>query len=261
VAARERSKEVSGHSRAQTLVVATVVGLLASACAATAPTPRSSPVTTAVPTPTPVLDPGVTALRGGTHALHVMGTGTYPGYTVIVPTGWFDLKSGRFVDKYPETGKPRPVLGLSVWDVGEVFRDPCHWQGQGVVPGPGVENLVAALVAQKLRNATTPTDVTLAGHAGKYLEWSVPADMKSSSWTSFDACDLDSDGVHRDFLSWLGNGTGDRYEEVPGQVDRLWILDVNGQRLVVDATYSPDTSQGDRAELEQVVASLRFGAP
>ena len=106
--------------------------------------------------------------------------------------------------------------GLSVWDVGEVFRDPCHWQGQGFVPGPSVEDLVAALVAQKLRNATTPTDVTLAGYAGKYLEWSVPADMKSSSWTSFDACDLDSDGVHRDFLSWLGNGMGDRYEELPG---------------------------------------------
>jgi hypothetical protein len=98
-------------------VVATVVGLLASACAATAPTPRSSPVTAAVPTPTPLLDPGVTALRGGAYALQVMGTGTYPGYTVIVPSVWFDLESGRFVDKYPETGKPRPVLGLSVWDV------------------------------------------------------------------------------------------------------------------------------------------------
>jgi hypothetical protein len=115
--AGDRSNDVNGHSRANTLVVATVVGLLASACAAIAPTPRSSPVTKAVPTPTPVLDPGVTALRGGAHALQVMGTGTYPGYNVIVPSGWFDLESGRFVDKYPETGKPRPVLGLSVWDV------------------------------------------------------------------------------------------------------------------------------------------------
>jgi hypothetical protein len=107
----------------------------------------------------------------------------------------------------------------------------------------------------------TPTDVTLAGYAGKYLEWSVPADPKSSSWTSFDACDLDSDGVHRDFVSWLGNGTGDRYEEVSGQVDQLGVLDVNGKRLVVDSTYSPDTSQGDREELEAAVDSLRFGAP
>jgi hypothetical protein len=101
--------------------------------------------------------------------------------------------------------------------------------------------------------------VTLAGYAGTYLEWSVPADMKSSAFSEFDACDVDSTGA-RDFNSWLVYGQGYRYEEVPGQVDQLWVLDVNGQRLVVDATYSPGTSQGQRAELEQVVDSLRFGA-
>jgi hypothetical protein len=208
VAAGDRSNDVNGHSRANTLVVAIAVALLASACAAsTAPTPKSSPRSTPVPTPAPSFAPGVTALTAGTHALQVMGAGSYPGYTVVVPPGWFDL-GGHFVDRYPETGKPRPVLDLSVWDVGQVVRDPCHWQGQGFDPGPSVENLVAALVAQKMRNATTPTDVTLAGYAGKYLEWSVPADLKSSTWTDFDACDLDSGGPHRDFLSWLGNGMG-----------------------------------------------------
>jgi hypothetical protein len=252
VAAGDRSNEVNRHSRANTLVVATVVALLASACTATAPTPASTPSPESTPAPT--FSTGVAPLTPGTHAALVVGSGSYPEYTVVVPKGWFE-QHGQFII----TGATRPVLGVSVWDVGQVYRDPCHWQGQGFVPGPGVENLVAALLAQKLRNATTPTDVTLAGYAGKYLEWSVPADMKSSSWTSFDACDLDSDGVHRDFLSWLGNGEGDRYEEVPGQVDQLWVLDVNGQRLVVDATYSPGTSQAERAELERLVDSLRFG--
>ena len=213
------------------------------------------PVTTAVPT----LSAGVTANRGGTHALQVIGAGSYPGYTVVLPPGWYDL-GGGFVDKYQETGARRPVLGLSVWDVGQVYRDPCHWHGQGFDPGPTVEDLVSALVAQKTRNATTPTDVTLAGYAGKYLEWSVPADMKSTTWTDFDACDVASDGVDRDFASWLGKGVGERFEQVPGQVDRLWVIDVKGQRLVVDATYSPDTSQADRAALEAVVNSLRFRA-
>ena len=254
MAARDRSNEVSGHSRANTLVVAMVVAVLASGCTAgTALTPRSSPVTTAVPTPAPTFSPGVAALTAGTHAALVMGSGSYPEYTVVVPKGWF-VYEGRFII----TGPTEPVLGFSVWDVGQVFRDPCHWQGQGFDPGPGVANLVAALVAQKLRNATTPTDVTLAGYAGKYLEWSVPADMKLSAWSEFDACDVVS-GDHN-FNSWLGNGMGDRYEEVPGQVDQLWVLDVNGQRLVVDATYSPDTSQGQRAELERLVDSLRFSA-
>jgi hypothetical protein len=85
--------------------------------------------------------------------------------------------------------------------------------------------------------------------------------MKSSTWTDFDARDLASNGVDRDFVSWFGWGKGERYDQVPGQIDRLWVLDVKGQGRVADATYSPDTSQGDRAELEQVVDSLRFGAP
>jgi hypothetical protein len=256
-AADDGCNQATGHLRAYTLVAAMAVALLASACAATGPTPKSSPVTTAVPT----RSPGVTAQRAGTHALQVIPAGSYPDYTVVLPPGWFDL-GGSFVDKYPENGAPRPVLGLSVWNVGQVVRDPCHWQGQGFDPGPSVENLVAALVAQKIRNATTPTDVTLAGYAGKYLEWSVPADMKSSTWTDFDACDIFSNGTHRDFVSWFakGDSQNDRYEQVPGQVDQLWVLDVKGQRLVVDATYSPDTSQAERTQLGQLVDSLRFGA-
>ena len=41
-------------------------------------------------------------------------------------------------------------------------------------------------------------------------------------------------------------------------VDRLWILDVDGERLVVDAMYMPTTYASDRAELWQVMESIRF---
>ncbi|MGZ8562674.1 MAG: hypothetical protein ACXWWU_03550, partial [Candidatus Limnocylindria bacterium] len=177
----------------------------------------------------------------------------------VVPDSWASA-GGYFVVKY--TFEHPPVLGLSVWDVGRVFRDACQWVGQDYDPGPTVDDLVAALVAQPMRNASQPTAVTLAGYPGQYLEWSVPADLKSSTWTDFDACDIDpSDVVHRNFNSWLGNGMGNRYQQVPGQVDRLWVLDVDGQRLVIDATYSADTVQADRDELGSVVASLRFGTP
>jgi len=222
------------------------------------PTPASSASPNSPATPAPTFAYDATALTAGAHAARVMGTGEYPVYTVAVPAGWFDVAGGHFVIKYPTVGGP--VLGLSVWDVGQVFRDPCHWQGQGYDPGPSVGALVAAVVAQPMRNATRPTDVTLAGYKGQYLELSVPADLKSSTWTNFDACDVDEGGSH-DFQGWLGNGMGNRYEQVPGQVDRLWVLDVKGQRLVVDATYSPDTTPADRAELASVVASLRFVAP
>jgi hypothetical protein len=68
-------------------------------------------------------------------------------------------------------------FGLSFWDVGKVARNPCHSIGHLSDPGPTVDDLVTALEAQSMRNATAPTDVTLAGYSGKYLEWSVPKGM------------------------------------------------------------------------------------
>jgi hypothetical protein len=237
--------------------LAAAIGLFASELNSrhgTSPTPTIQPASTPSPkpTPTPLLSPGVAALTAGTHAGDVLVSGVPPLYTVVVPKGWFE-QDGQFII----TGATDPVLGFSVWEVDQVYRDPCHWQGQGFNPGPSVEDLVAALVAQKTRNATAPIDVTLAGYAGKYLEWSVPADLKSSAFSQFDACDDDGEGNHN-FNSWYADGVGYRYEEVPGQVDQLWILDVNGQRLVVDATYDPNTSVSQRAALERIVDSLRF---
>lgn len=280
---------MNASQRPFTLVVAIAVTLLASACSAAAvdlrqttgsssvpsaalvaqPTatlgatplaapslPTPAPSTTVAPTP----ESDVTPLDAGPHSAQVMGGGSYPGFTVVVPAGWYD-RGGRFVVKYPGTDQPGPVMGLSVWDVGQVYRDPCHWQGTEADPGPGVQNLVAALVAQPMRHATSPKDVSLAGHPGRYLELSVPADLKSSTWTDFDACDIEPSNGHHDFRSWLGNGLGTRYLQAPGQVDRLWVLDVDGQRLVVDATYTPDTTPIDRNELAQIVKSIRFVRP
>jgi hypothetical protein len=48
---------------------------------------------------------------------------------------------------------------------------------------------------------------------------------------------------------------------VAGQVDRLWVLDVDGQRLLIDATYSPDATTTDRDELAHAVESLEFRTP
>lgn len=87
------------------------------------------------------------------------------------------------------------------------------------------------------------------------LEWSVPADI------DFSTCDEDVSVGDHPFRSWTaveGSWASDRYQQGPGQVDRLWILDVDGQRLVVDAMYMPSSDAKDRAELWQVMESIRF---
>lgn len=188
---------------------------------------------------------------------HIVGDSIHPGYTVEVPEGW-STEDGYFIVKGHFIVKEEPdVLGMSVWDVGEVPGHPCRWKGTETTPGPTVDDLVEALTSQRLRAPTEPTDVTLAGHQGRYLEWSVPDDWVVTSDSDFRGCDSDDAG-HENFISWWGTDVGTRYQQVAGQVDHLWVLDVEGQTLLVDATYSPDTTDGDRQQLEQVVESLRF---
>jgi hypothetical protein len=179
----------------------------------------------------------------------VIGIGDYPRYTVKASAGW--SSNGHFV-----TSKPG-VIGIGVWVVSKVPRDPCHWKGQLRDPGPSTDDLVGALRDQKYSQAGAPGKITLAGYPATYLVLTVPEDRAVTGNGDFQGCD-DAGNNKRDFVRWFGNGFGVRYEQVAGQVDRLWILDMNGQRLVVDATYSPDTAKAAREELSRVVESIRF---
>jgi hypothetical protein len=72
-----------------------------------------------------------------------MGVGDYPAFTLEVPATW--AANGAFVT--------RGSNGVSVWDVGDVPRNPCHWQSTMSDPGPTVDDLVEALTAQRFRHA------------------------------------------------------------------------------------------------------------
>jgi hypothetical protein len=146
--------------------------------------------------------------------------------------------------------EPNPHAALaswSIWDVVDVYTNGCHWSGPMIHPGPTANELAAVLAARPLRNATSPVAVSLGGYQGKYLEWSVPVDANFS----------DCDGGM--FKSW-NDVEGDRYQQFPGQVDRLWILDVEGHRLLIDAWSWPGAPEQDRAELANVVNSIAFKA-
>lgn len=226
-------------------VVASASLLIATACSSpTAEAPPTSPAgPTSVSTPASSPEAEVVTIDGT-----VIGTGVYPEYTLEAPSSW--RVAGGFVIDGASV-----AVGVSVWDVGEVPRDPCLWKGSLSTPGPTVDDLVRALTAQRYRDAGEPTDVELGGASGRYLEWSVPKDWKVTGDADFEGCD---GHPHTDFVSWLGDGLGERYQQVAGQVDMLWVLDVDGERLLIDATYAPDTSRAKRATLTQIVESIRF---
>jgi hypothetical protein len=140
-----------------------------------------------------------------------------------------------------------PNTGLSFDVVYNVFADPCQWTGALLHPrvGPGVADLVTALENQPGRHATTPKDVTLDGYDGKQMELTAPADLSG--------CDAGR------FQSWtFAPGDSDTRYHRPGEHDLLWILNVDGHRLVLDVAYTPGASAQERAELLQIAESARI---
>jgi hypothetical protein len=162
-----------------------------------------------------------------------------PDAVVEVPGGFVEGDDGD--DWYVVSEDGERFLGL--WVVGQVDHDACHREDADAFdPGPSVEDLADALVAQKSTRAAAPEPVTLAGHRGLYVELASPRDLS--------AC-----GKYPGLWRQPERGIyGD------GQVDRVWILDVDGQRLAVDASYGPGSTAAERHELTSMVDSLEFVA-
>jgi hypothetical protein len=108
------------------------------------------------------------------------------------------------------------------------------------VVGPTVGDFAAALGAQKVNRATTPIDTTLGGYSGKRMDLRLPTDVAS--------CD---DGR---FIPWEGT----IHAQGPDNHWRLWILDVAGDRVIVETDWVPATPAADIAVGQAVVDSIRF---
>ena len=239
------------------LALATSLVLFLVGCSSEQPGQGSAPPDVSVS-----LDPGPTTLVAGSEALaagtYVLdldardldGPGSggehYPNVEITVPAGWANIdgwavNSGQGGDHW---------VGLTFWDVAGVYKQPCQWS-RTIQPGPTVADLAKALGDQPLRDATEPVDIVVDGFQGKQMEWSVPANF------DFSTC---GDGYFDSWTGAAGSWALGRYQQGPGQVDRLWILDVGGERLVVDAMYMPSTDAKDRKALWQVMESIRFEA-
>ena len=155
--------------------------------------------------------------------------------TMDIPGGWGGNEGSVIT-------KGTPGKAISTWAVSNVYADPCAWEGTLLDPlaGLSVDGLVATLAAQKDRHASKPTDVTLDGFSGTYMEVTTPAGIDLAN------CD------EGQFRSWDGRWTD------PGQRDMLWIVDVDGVLLVIDAALDAGTSARDRAENTKIAESTQI---
>jgi hypothetical protein len=197
------------------------------------------------------LGAGEQPLSAGVHVLDLVSLKqARPGYkhlpriAVTLPSGWFNYNGWGLNDG--------DKLSVSFWDVDKVYPTGCRWQGKPKInPGRTVDGLARVLATRPLRHASTPRNIELAGFHGKYLRWSVPSGI------DFSRC---GQGY---FESWTGRGWAtDRWQQGPGQVDRLWILNIHRRRLVIDANYLPARDRSatptQRTELNRIVHSIKF---
>jgi hypothetical protein len=198
----------------------------ATTVASTTAAPTTIASTTVVPT--------TIAARTGTYTLSGVRI------TFAVPAGWAD---------YDWTvAKPNtiPVFGVGFNEVANIYNDSCPSVLVDPPVGPTVDDLASAWVDLPGFHATPASDITVDGFHGKQLEFTVP-DYNTQ------------DCAYGDFKLLNSVGGGDYWAQGPNQHHKLWIVDVNGTRLVIVATYFPDTSAEDRAALDEVLASIQIG--
>jgi hypothetical protein len=79
------------------------------------------------------------------------------------------------------------------------------------------------------------------GYSGKYFEYTATATTS------------DCPGNLQRWASPMGNR-----EAMAGEHDKVWILDVDGIRLVIDAFSFSDTSDADHAEVRAIVEAIQI---
>lgn len=144
-------------------------------------------------------------------------------------------------------------VGLIFDEVGDIYADGCKWGLVDPPPGPTVDDLASAWTNVTELAATAPIDVTVDGFNGKQFELTVPDyepnECRGISPGQFGLYQLPSEtGVAPGYWA-MG----------PNHHLQMWVLDVDGTRLVIGAGTFPSSTPQDRAVLEEVLASIQIG--
>ena len=187
---------------------------------------------------------GTVALPAGRYALTADGGGSSELAVLDVPEGFHGY--GGWSLGAEEGPTNHHFFGVSYHTVDAVPEDGCTRDDEPTDAGTSPDDLVAALEAQKMTSTTTPEPVSLAGHDGVYLELTASERIRPKTCTN------------RTFEVWSSGPDGHWLLFEPGQVDRLWLLDVDGQTVVLDARSVPGVTQDQVDVITDIVESVHF---
>jgi hypothetical protein len=162
--------------------------------------------------------------------------------TVTVPDGWSGIDTAIWLAENQAPNGAALGFGRGAW----LLADPCKEGDTTWIPvGPTVADFVDAIANHPILDTTPPVDVTLAGYAGKYLDLQAPADVST-------------DDKYNPECPYYRPWEPGIYAQGPNHRWHLWVLDVDGIRVVVQSMDYPGTSAQHRAELQAMVDSIKI---
>jgi hypothetical protein len=185
---------------------------------------------------------GAAQLYGpGRWGVTAFGDPDAPVVVFDVPEGFQGHESWVWTDQQG----PGEFAQLAFWKPTSVPMDPCRPKESSAPLGPTVNDLARALVAQRRTTTTNPAPVTVDDHAGLYLELTTPR--------RFDYKKCGPDGMQ----VWETGTTDGRALGEP-VTDRYWILDVDGQRVVISAMTVPGATSATVEQITGIAEKMTF---
>ena len=168
-----------------------------------------------------------------------------PAIEVTVPDGWDAATDVLTI--FPAVGRdttsrnsPALVMGWTNFWLG-LNSQPCSersHQKPDIAVGPTVDDFIDAVAAHPLLEGTDPKSVKLGKYGGQFFSLFGPKDItECKEWRPWDPAP---------------------YLQGPENRWDIWVMDVQGVRVVIVAEYFPETPQDIKAELRAMAASVRF---
>ena len=180
--------------------------------------------------------------------------------TMTLPAGWTRLNASVFTRA--DRAREGPSASISAWSLMHVNVFPCRWSADIFADddlmrsAPGQAQALASWWGQDpgmpansnagvAPLATRPEATTLAGYPAWYVAVLIPRALE------FAQCDGGQ------VVLWHTQTGEAKHSVGPGELSRLWVVDVSGDPIIVDVSTMRD-SQATAADVEALVGSIGF---
>jgi hypothetical protein len=210
--------------------------------------PAPPPSSSATPEPTPQSTPDSTPRSFDSHPGGVLLPGAYVltgvepyQITFTMPGGWEKLAVPNLVWSQDDD---KSTVGFGTID--DLVSDPCDPSQGYVGVGPTADDLATALADVPGVAINSSEEITISGFSGTMvdIEWSeanCPAEVEPMLWVK---------------------QPGDVLEPHPGGsdtlFDRMYFLDVNGERLVISTSAHANATDQRVADIQSILDSIQI---